>query len=257
MVYSLTRLSQLLGDSELLAAAKFADSLFNKKNIDEDKTLDIIGGSAGAILGLLALYKATGSRDVLDNAIYCGAHLLKKRVVSRSGFRVWKCVQESPPLAGFSHGAAGIGYSLLKLYQETNEPELLLAANEAYSFESAIFDDKERNWPDFRVSKDEEFKRDGATFMSAWCHGAPRIALGRLGALDVLNSAGIQHDILTALETSKKPGVSGARPFVLRQYGAGRNHADGRNDIVQSAMGTGSVAAYIQSSSSRKKERWL
>ena len=168
VVYTLTRLSQLLGDSELLAAAKFAASLFNKKIIDEDKRLDIIGGSAGAILGLLALYKATGSRKALSDAIYCGVHLLKKRVVSPSGFCVWKCVEESPPLAGFSHGAAGIGYSLLKLYQETSEPEVLLAAKEAFSFETAMFDEREKNWPNLRVFKDEEFRRGGPRFMSAF-----------------------------------------------------------------------------------------
>lgn len=204
IVYTLTLLSRLLGETELLDAAKFANSLLSKKIIDDDKSFDIIGGSAGAIMGLLALYKATGNRDVLDNAIYCGAHLLNNRVVSPSGFRVWKYVDESsPPLTGFSHGAAGIAYSLLKLYQETNEPELLLAAKEAYAFETDAFDDKEKNWPDLRVSKDEEFKGKVHGFMTTWCHGAPGIALGRLGALDALNSEGIQRDIQAALETTK------------------------------------------------------
>jgi type 2 lantibiotic biosynthesis protein LanM len=203
MAYSLTRLSQLLDDPELLSAAIFASSLFSKKNIDDDSTLDVISGAAGAILGLLALYKATGNRDVLENAIYCGKHLLKNRVVSQSGFRAWKCTQGSPPLTGFSHGAAGIAYSLVKLYEETNVAELLLAAEEAYAFETAIFDDKEKNWPDLRVSKDKEFKNDGPAFMSAWCHGAPGIALGRLGTLDILDTPAIQRDIQIALETTK------------------------------------------------------
>lgn len=203
MVYTLTRLSQFLGDAELLAAATFAGSLCTKKMIDEDKSLDIIGGAAGAILGLLALHKATGCRDALDNARYCGAHLLRKRVLSPSGFRVWQCVEEAPPLTGFSHGAAGIGYSLVKLYEETNESELLFAAKEACAFETAIFDEKEKNWPDFRVSKTGVSQKGVPGFMSAWCHGAPGIALGRLGGVDVLNSAEIQHDIQMALETTK------------------------------------------------------
>ena len=203
MVYSLTRLGGLLGGSELSAAAEFAASLFSRKIIDDDKSFDVLGGSAGAILGLLALYKATGNRAALDHAVYCGAHLLKKRVAGPSGFRVWKCVEDSPPLTGFSHGAAGISYALLKLYQETREPELLLAAQESHAFEAAVFDANERNWPDFRTAKDAEAKGTAPGFMSAWCHGAAGIALGRLGALGILDSEDIRRDIRTALETAK------------------------------------------------------
>jgi len=203
MVYTLTRLSQLLGDAELLDAAEHAGSLFGMEIINEDKNLDMIGGAAGAILGLLVLYKATGSLSALDHAIHCGAHLLKNRVVSPSGFRAWKCVDGSPPLTGFSHGAAGIGYALLKLYQETGETELLLAAKEAISYETALFDDKEKNWPDLRVSQYKKSKDDGGGFMSTWCHGAPGIALARLGALDVITTPGIRHDIQMALETTR------------------------------------------------------
>ena len=55
--------------------------LFTDDLIAADKQLDVMGGSAGAILGLLRLHRDTRSADVLDRAVKCGEHLLAQRRV--------------------------------------------------------------------------------------------------------------------------------------------------------------------------------
>lgn len=52
-------------------------SLFSKELIAVDRALDVIAGSAGGILSLLALYRKTKSKEVLIKAVICGEHLLK------------------------------------------------------------------------------------------------------------------------------------------------------------------------------------
>src|SRR5512135_1831358 len=55
VVYSLTRLSQWLDEPTLLEDARRAAELITAERIAADQALDIVGGAAGAILGLLAL----------------------------------------------------------------------------------------------------------------------------------------------------------------------------------------------------------
>ena len=62
----------------LLADAHVAADLFTDDLIAADKQLDVIGGSAGAILGLLRLYRDSQSADVLRRATKCGEHLMRQ-----------------------------------------------------------------------------------------------------------------------------------------------------------------------------------
>ena len=114
VVYGLVCASLFLDAEELLDDARAAASLITLERIEQDQNLDIIGGSAGAILGLLALYRNSRDPEVLEQAAHCGYHLLENRTASATGHRVWKSL-DGPLLTGFSHGTAGIAYALLKL----------------------------------------------------------------------------------------------------------------------------------------------
>src|SRR5438128_271660 len=59
IVYALAVMSKLLHDDDLLADAVAVSELFGNDLIAADKQLDVIGGSAGAILCLLRLYRDT------------------------------------------------------------------------------------------------------------------------------------------------------------------------------------------------------
>ncbi len=199
VVYALTRMADLVDDSSLLEDAKQIALLITAERIAADTSLDVIDGSAGAILGLCALYDVTGDQEVAERAMACGGHLLTARTASGAVYRAWATV-DGKLLAGFSHGAAGIAYALLRLYELTRDPALLQAAREAIAYERSVFSPEAGNWPDFRPD-------DEPAFLTRWCHGAAGIGLARLGGLAVLDTPEIRRDIDIALETTRRHGL--------------------------------------------------
>jgi hypothetical protein len=69
IAYALTVISKSLRDDALLADAQAVAEQFTDDLIAADQRLDVIGGSAGAILGLLRLHRDTGSAEVLGRAL--------------------------------------------------------------------------------------------------------------------------------------------------------------------------------------------
>ncbi|GLV54011.1 lanthionine synthetase [Dictyobacter sp. S3.2.2.5] len=199
IVYALTRLSSLLNEPALLDSASQAAHLITTERIFMDQALDISGGAAGALLGLLALYNTSSDQDILDQAIICGLHLLQEQVSSPTGPRSWKTMG-GRFLTGFSHGAAGISYALLRLYAATQQTRFLTAASEGIDYEDSLFVPEANNWLDLR-----QMPQTG--FMTTWCHGAPGIGLARIGGLSVLDTPQIRSDIASALQTTRRLGL--------------------------------------------------
>ena len=113
VVYALAVMAQCLQDDALLADARQASQLFTDDLIAADKQLDVVSGSAGAILSLLRLYRDTRSDDVLRRAEKCGRHLLDQPRLGPQGRRSWVGQGSGPrALNGLSHGAAGFAYAL-------------------------------------------------------------------------------------------------------------------------------------------------
>jgi type 2 lantibiotic biosynthesis protein LanM len=215
IIYSLVRSSQFLGEPELLKDARKVASLITPKHIAADQKFDISSGAAGAILGLLALYNTSADSSVLERAIACGQHLLAHRVTSDSGNRAWTTLDERL-LTGFSHGAAGIAYALLRLYEATHEPVFRETAEEAIAYERSVFSPQAGNWPDFRPIG----MRDGKpTFMTSWCHGAPGIGLARLGSLAILDTDEIRQEIEIALKTTQQYKLNGIDDLCCGTFG--------------------------------------
>jgi len=198
IIYGLVRISQFLQEPALLEEAKQAASLITPELITANQQFDIMTGSAGTILGLLALHNVSAEPEFVARAITCGHHLLNNRVASNSGYRAWKDVNGTL-LTGFSHGAAGIAYALLRLYQVTAEATFLEASLEAIAYESSVFIPEAGNWPDFRFPLLEK-----GSCMCSWCNGAPGIGLARVAGLDILDTAEIRQDIEAAVNTTKQ-----------------------------------------------------
>jgi type 2 lantibiotic biosynthesis protein LanM len=76
IIYAFSVMSKCLRDDSLLKDAQVAARLFSDDLIGADKQLDVFGGSAGGILGLLRLHRDSPSADVLKRAAKCGEHLL-------------------------------------------------------------------------------------------------------------------------------------------------------------------------------------
>ncbi|MFN3360161.1 MAG: type 2 lanthipeptide synthetase LanM, partial [Pseudanabaenaceae cyanobacterium] len=196
IIYGLTKIAQFLEDKACLDLADRFAQLITPDLIAKDKMYDVMAGSAGAILGLLSLYRVTQREHLIDRALQCAHHLLGQRTPTSTGHLAWQGV-DLPHLTGFSHGQTGIAYALVQLYSYTREAKLLAAAQEAIAFEEAVFIPERQNYPDFRNA-------DPTLCMNSWCHGACGITLGRLGCLTTLDNSDLRTTIERGLETTGK-----------------------------------------------------
>jgi type 2 lantibiotic biosynthesis protein LanM len=198
-LYALVQAGRLLGRPELVAEAHRATVLFTPAAVAGDAQLDVVGGSAGAILALLALDRETGEEPngagetPIAIALRCADRLLAARQPPAP--RGWPSGAGSRPLGGFSHGAAGICHALLQLYARCGRRQLLEAALEGRELERTLFSPERGNWRDLR---DPE-----GGFSAAWCHGAPGIALSRLANLAVLDGPAVRAEIAAALAVTR------------------------------------------------------
>ncbi len=173
IVYSLAVIAALLDDTAILADALAAAELITDDLVAADRQLDVLGGCAGAILGLLRLYRQTGSDDVLLLAEKCGRRLLAHDRVGPPGQRTWASPAFGLPLNGLSHGAAGYAYSLAALSYATGNHEFESPATECINFEDSTFDVEHDGWADLRGVA-------GSAWPCKWCYGAPGIGLARI-----------------------------------------------------------------------------
>jgi type 2 lantibiotic biosynthesis protein LanM len=200
IVYALTVMSKVLRDDSLLADAHVAAALFGDGLIAADKQLDVIGGSAGGILGLLRLYRDGQSADVLNRAIKCGEHLISQARLGPQGLRSWVGQgMGKRALNGMSHGAAGFAYALDSLALATGRKDFGAAAAECIAFEDSTFDVNRNNWPDLRGEAEPSWP-------CQWCHGAPGIGLARIAmARHGRNGRGqLNDDVAHAVEGAAK-----------------------------------------------------
>ncbi|HKC24913.1 MAG TPA: type 2 lanthipeptide synthetase LanM, partial [Thermoanaerobaculia bacterium] len=108
LVWGLIAVGTLLGQERMTVdLARRAAAHVTPARVAADRFLDVEGGAAGAILGLLALHERTADRDVLAAALACGDHLIKSARDLGDGRAGWPSAG-GPPLAGLAHGAAGI-----------------------------------------------------------------------------------------------------------------------------------------------------
>lgn len=114
----------------------FADS--KEDTISWDSGNDVLGGLSGTGLFLLYAAEELGSQKAKSMAVKAGETLMSRAI--REGNRwSWKRGQNSKYiLPNFSHGPAGIGYFMARLYEATNEDRFLEAALYAVNYLDAI-----------------------------------------------------------------------------------------------------------------------
>ena len=193
VTYALVTTARLLRHPDLLDDAQRISRFITPRDIEADDTLDVIGGAAGAILGLLPLWRETGDRTVYDRIVQCGEHLADRQIKENGYAGGWMHKEFMRPLTGFSHGAAGISYALVKAYSATGIPRLREVAQRGFEYERSVFVPSERNWPDFRPWR-------AGTCGVSWCHGAPGIGLARLGGLSFCGDEESRHEIDSAVQ---------------------------------------------------------
>ena len=196
------RVGILLEEPGLIASA--ADTLPRGEGPEPPRcSFDLTSGVAGEIAGLLLLASWLDRPDLLDRASRRGDALVS------AGNADGAAVSWSPPDSrrqrdprGFAHGAAGVGYALLELFDATREDRHRDAAERAFCYERGRLDERRRVWPDHRTSP----HRSPVTSMAThgyWCNGAPGIALTRLRAWELLGEEVLKEEALTTLALTR------------------------------------------------------
>jgi type 2 lantibiotic biosynthesis protein LanM len=242
LIYGLVTLSRLLDEPALCEDAGRAAALITDEALAHDDGLDVLVGSAGALLGLVTLHEAAPSAAILERAQACARRILAGARPTPTGYRAWPGTRPRA-LTGFSHGAAGIAYALLRLHRVAPARALRDAAAEAIAFEDAVFAEPAGNWPDLRT------QHDGVRCMCSWCHGAPGIVLARIGGASELDGDPVRRDIERGVATTIAGLVQDVDNYCCGNAGridvlftAGR--ALRRGDLVDAAFG--GVTAMLQ-----------
>jgi type 2 lantibiotic biosynthesis protein LanM len=216
-VWALTHLGVLWGDEDLLREAERIATEKILPRIPEDENSDLIGGAAGALISLLTLHEVQASDQLLDAAVRCGERLLARALPMERGLGWTLAAAGSTPLAGLSHGVAGIAWPLLRLTALTGDRRFREAALGGMEYERSLYRPDKRNWPDLRDGTAPEGAPE-PHFMWAWCHGAPGIGLGRLASLPWLDDSTVRAEIESAVESTIENGF-------------GRNHCLCHGDL--------------------------
>ena len=212
LIYLFSHLGALWQDDTLLQEAQEMLPLLPEL-LNANSSTDITAGSAGCIAALLSLHTVAPTDATLSAAIQCGEHLLKHARSMPRGI-AWSPQAESVPLAGMSHGNAGIALNLLRLAAVSKDERFSQAALAALEYERSVFVQEKRNWPDLREAKELPGPDDLAHLqcMTAWCHGAPGIGLARVASLQYHDNEVLRSEIEAAVSTTLAEGF-------------GRNHS--------------------------------
>jgi len=149
------------------------------EKILQDEQLDVISGTAGCLLALQSLYQVTQKTDVLQLCKMCGDKLLKAMIKTPTG-SAWKIASQTSPLAGLSHGSAGISLALIRLSKLLNDDTYFIGSRSAIAYENSLYSSEHNNWLDLRKRTDDKTENQVGW---AWCNGAPGIAIERLESL--------------------------------------------------------------------------
>lgn len=203
-IYLLSHLGSLWNEPELYReAAQLVETLPDL--ISKDELFDVVNGSAGCISALLSLYVVAPSISTLLAALQCGDHLLAHTTTCPVGIG-WCARQQQTPLLGLSHGNAGAILNLLRLFSVSGEERFYQTALEALAYERSQYSPTVRNWPDLRSDVRDRLNDEQQAYMVAWCHGAPGVALARLGTLHLIDNNETRAEIAAALQTTIERG---------------------------------------------------
>ncbi|TYB39766.1 type 2 lantipeptide synthetase LanM [Micromonospora sp. AP08] len=208
VIYALTVAGALWSDHVTIdAAERLATRL--PELLPADDHLDVLGGAAGAASALLALHTLRPVPSVLAAAARCGEHLLATCRPMAHGIGWVSATAGDSPLAGMSHGVAGIALSLFRLATATGQERFARAAQAGLEYERSLYRPDLGNWLDLRG-------RSGATggpvchrSMTAWCHGAVGIGLARLATPAGYRDSALRREVGAAVAATLRTEADG------------------------------------------------
>jgi len=212
-IYTLAHLGSLWQRPDLWQEAAALAELAASR-LSQDEQFDIIGGAAGYIGAVAALWRCTGDDRLVGYIAHAADHLVSQAQPQAVGVGWVVPGMGGRALAGFSHGAAGIAWALALAAQITGSAAYRRTARLALAYERTLFDAAAQNWRDLRGEA-----TDGAHFMHAWCHGAPGIGLARLATQPLLDDDQMAQEIADALASTAAQGFGGGHSLCHGDFG--------------------------------------
>jgi type 2 lantibiotic biosynthesis protein LanM len=255
IIYVLSHLAVLWQDAELIS---YANSMVDRLPglIDQDNSLDVVGGCAGCIGALLALDQVSPSDKARAAAAQCGDHLIARAQQVESGLGWFNNIETVKPITGFAHGAAGIAWALLELATRTGNKKYRDTALEAMVYEHSQYSSAAGNWAD-SAGESEQGTGNATGPSMAWCYGAPGIGLARVAAMKQIDHSIVREDLQRAIQATLS-------------FGPGANHSLCHGDLgnldflLQASQATGNRELALkvdeltnQIIASMKKYGWL
>lgn len=218
-LYFLAHLDRLLGGTPHLAAVREPVLSVAEHALDATKAYDVVAGSAGCALVLLALFEAGQDPDGRAAALArrTARHLVTGAVPDGPGRALaWEHhhIGSARPLTGFAHGVAGIVTALARLAAVAPGEGCAEAVAGGVAYETEAFDAEAGNWPDFRAEAPSAFR-------SLWCHGAAGIGMSRLDLIGRPVTAGLERHLAADALAALRPGESGPDGGAHRLTGRG------------------------------------
>jgi type 2 lantibiotic biosynthesis protein LanM len=219
-VYASTHLAATLDDDDLLLEAESAVAKIASL-VDDDEGLDVIAGSAGSILALLALNRVRPRDDTLAVAVRCGERLLATAVETDEGL-AWQRDEIAPrPLGGLGHGTAGFAWALFELFGATSDQRFRQAAIEAIRHDRSLFSPLAGNWLDLRedISDGREQGDDDHRCLAFWCHGSTGIGLTRMRCRRYWDDGAMHSEIDAAIDATIRHGFGSSHCLCHGDFG--------------------------------------
>jgi lantibiotic modifying enzyme len=215
LLYSFIRLADWLNVPELFDSGRTIVAAITPELILADQRLNVVEGSAGALLALLAFaqearMRGLDAKKASDLAQLCGQHLLARRIYSPSGQRTWLTTHSSAG-SGFAFGVSGISYALVRLFQHSGREEFREAALEGFAFERALY------MPEQQRPNDPSW--NGLLMGEGWCCGVAGFVLSRVGSVEFIDVPAIRHDIEGALSDLRSTQGSSSDQLCCGNFG--------------------------------------
>lgn len=240
LCYLYLKLNLVQPDKNLVEKAlKVADNIDVKKIVNGKEMYEYLNGIGGALILLTLLYEQSKEETLLSKIDFLIGQTIDHAIKGPEGFYWDKNERQIKGLCGFSHGAAGIGYTLIELGNYFKNEALIWMGKQAFIYENHFFNEKYNNWPDFRKGifseKDyEEHKKEYQEnnidfftqpgYMNAWCHGAAGIGLARLRAFALTGETKWREDAECAIRKTYETDVlSGYASSFTLCHGKGGN----------------------------------
>lgn len=177
--------------------------------IQSDNQFDIISGCAGTLIVALRIFQKSSNYEVLSIAIACGEHLINYAIKNDENSVGWKNkISGENILTGMSHGNAGIAWSLLELYKETEILAFRDYALKAIEYERMLYSPIEKNWFDLR-NRENRVKKNFPEPVN-WCHGAAGIGMARAKCYDLFPDGDMKKEIEVAIDKVLEEGFGGS-----------------------------------------------